>query len=165
MRTLCAVVEGVQAHPQKFWFVENPGKIRENLVNIPENPNKIPKYLGKIPENLGKNGAPVLQKNKWRPFIWRSHHENGRQKLHNFLGKLGQKSFAPAKICFFLNTRVKDRHLRVWPLLAPPPCVHQLWFIVCGVGAKALHINASYLPLVTHSFIGPTAMKLRQNRH
>jgi len=92
----------VQAHPQKFWFVENPGKIPENLGNIPENPKKIPKYLGKIPENLGKNGAqrcltstngvPVLQKSsKWRPFIWRSHHKNGRQKLHdNFLGKFGK---------------------------------------------------------------------------
>jgi len=84
-------VQGVQAHPQKFWFVENPGKILENFGNIPENPNKIPKYLGQIPENLGKNGAPVLQKNKWRPFIWMSHHKNGRQKLHyNFLGKFGK---------------------------------------------------------------------------
>jgi len=45
---------GVQAHPQKFCFVENPGKIPENVGKksenfgkIPENPNKIPKYLGK----------------------------------------------------------------------------------------------------------------------
>jgi len=34
---------GVQAHPYKFRFVENPGEISE--------------ILGKIPENLGKNGA------------------------------------------------------------------------------------------------------------
>jgi len=42
-------VQGVQAHPQKCGFVENP--------------NKIPKYLGKIPENSRKNGAQRLQKN------------------------------------------------------------------------------------------------------
>jgi len=40
----------VQAHPQKFRFVDNPGKIPENL-------GKIFKYLGTIAENLGKNGT------------------------------------------------------------------------------------------------------------
>jgi len=57
-------VQGLQAHPQTFWYVENPGKILENLGKIfenlgkiPENPNKLPKCLGRIPENLGKNGA------------------------------------------------------------------------------------------------------------
>jgi len=39
----------VQEYPQKFLFVENPGKISENL--------------SKIPENQGKNGAQRLQKN------------------------------------------------------------------------------------------------------
>ena len=73
-------VRGVQEHPQKFWFVENPNK---------------------IPENLGKNGAQCcltsknatqgLQKNRWRPYFWRSHHKNGWQKLHNnFLGTFGK---------------------------------------------------------------------------
>jgi len=33
-------VQGVQRHPQKFWFVEIPGKILENLGKIPENPGK-----------------------------------------------------------------------------------------------------------------------------
>jgi len=50
-------VQGVQAHPQKFRYLENPR-------NIPENPNKIPKYLGKISENLDKNGVQRPQKNK-----------------------------------------------------------------------------------------------------
>jgi len=67
-------------------FRQNPWKFGQNLWKfgkIPENPNKIPKYLGKIPENLGKNGAQRcltlnngaqgLQKNRWRPFFWRSH--------------------------------------------------------------------------------------------
>jgi len=76
-------VQRVQAHPQKFWFVENPGK-------IPENPNNLPKYLGKIPENLGKNGAQGLQKNKWRPFLEITP-QKGRQKLHdNCLGEFGK---------------------------------------------------------------------------
>jgi len=51
--TICQQ-QGVQAHPQKFLFVENLGKIPENL-------NKIPKYLGHNPENLVKNGAQHLQ--------------------------------------------------------------------------------------------------------
>jgi len=40
----------VQLHSQKFWFVENPGEICENLRKILEN-------LGKLSENTGKNGA------------------------------------------------------------------------------------------------------------
>jgi len=90
---------GVQAHPRKFWFVENPRKIHEKLDNISENPNKSLIYLGKIPENLGNigaqrcltsiHGAQGLQKNKWRPFLLRSRHKTGRQNLHdNFLGKI-----------------------------------------------------------------------------
>jgi len=51
----------VQAHPQKFWFAEN---------------------LGKIPENPGKNGtqrcllqkmAPKVCKKTHEEFFWRSH--------------------------------------------------------------------------------------------
>jgi len=98
-------VQGVQAHHQKFWFVENLGKIL--------------KCLGKIPENLGrngshrcltsKNGTQHLQKNKWRPF-WRWHQKGlnnlcgrkflGKSHATTFrasLGKFGQKSFAPSK--------------------------------------------------------------------
>jgi len=69
-----AGMQGAQAHPQKFWFVENPGKISENVGKnsenfgkIPENPNKIPKYLGTIPENLGKMAPNVVWLQKWRP--------------------------------------------------------------------------------------------------
>ena len=43
-------MQGVQAHPKKLLFVENPGKIPEKLGEIPEN-------LGKIPKNPGKDGA------------------------------------------------------------------------------------------------------------
>jgi len=52
-----AGVKGVQAHPQKFWFDENPGKICKNLGKMCENLCKIPEHLGKLPENTGMNGA------------------------------------------------------------------------------------------------------------
>ena len=65
---------GVQAHPQKFWFVENPGKIYENL--------------GKVPENLGKNGAQLcLTSNWWRPTL------GGEKQRKAFL------EVTPKKIC------------------------------------------------------------------
>ena len=44
--------EGVQVHPQKFWFVENSGKITENLGKIPENLGNIPKILAKVAPNV-----------------------------------------------------------------------------------------------------------------
>jgi len=37
---------GLQPHPRKFLFVENPGKIPENLGEIYENVRKIPEILG-----------------------------------------------------------------------------------------------------------------------
>jgi len=40
----------MQAHPQKFGFVEHLGKIHENVGKTSEN-------LRKIPKNTGKNGA------------------------------------------------------------------------------------------------------------
>ena len=64
------------AYPQKFWFVENPGK---------------------IPENLGKNGAQRCLTSKMAPNVFIKTSEdhfldvtpkNGRKMLHdNFLGK------------------------------------------------------------------------------
>ena len=93
-----AGVQGVQAHPQKFWFVEKPGKIRENLGKIYENVRKIPEHLGKLPENTGKNGACRIT---WRRFFWGVipkkglHDLCGRKYSHkkfpeNFLGKFGE---------------------------------------------------------------------------
>ena len=106
--------------PKSFDLLKIPknlGKICENFGKIPENPNKIPENLGKIPENLGKNGAQHcltskngaqgLQKNKWRPFVWRSHHKNGQKSCTTTfwasLGKFGQKSFAHPIICLLLH--------------------------------------------------------------
>jgi len=169
-------VQGVQVHPQKFWFIENLGK-------IPENPDKIPYYLGKILENLSKNGAqrcltsnmapnacrktskdhifgghtrPVtsLEHQEGRRVFWEGpknfelcpivldyvQHilsmggdkfsrgastpwlrawvtpKNSRQNLHdNVLGKFGQKSFAPPKICLLLHLwRKVETHLEIW---------------------------------------------------
>ena len=46
-------MQGVQVHPQQFWFGENPGKILQNLVEISEN-------LHKLRESMSKNGAQHL---------------------------------------------------------------------------------------------------------
>jgi len=110
-------VQGMQAHPQTFLFVENPARISENVGKIPENPNKIPKYLDKIPENLGengarrcltsRNGAQGLQKNKWRPFFGcHTKKTVGKSCTTTFWASLGnfvQKSFTPPKICLLLH--------------------------------------------------------------
>ena len=105
--------------PSKIWFVENLGKIPENL-------GKTSKNLGKIPEKLGKNGAQhclttknapiVFWKTQLRPFF-RGHTKNrsscslwekicGQKVYKNFrasLGKYWQKSFTPPKICLLLH--------------------------------------------------------------
>jgi len=110
---VCISPHDVFRHPQKFWFVENPGKILENLGKIPENPGKN----GGQHCLISKNSAQRLQRNTWRPFFggrtkkrssW-SLWEKCRQKLHkktfrSSLGKFGQKSFAPPKICLLLCT-------------------------------------------------------------
>jgi len=57
-------MQGVQAHPQKFWFVQNFGKTPENLGKASEN-------LGKIPENLGLNSWKSGQ--KWSPTFAEEH--------------------------------------------------------------------------------------------
>ena len=51
---------GVQTHPQKFWFGENPGKFSEN-------PGKISGNLGKICKNLHKFHTPWKCKQTWCP--------------------------------------------------------------------------------------------------
>ena len=80
---------GVQDHPQKFWFVESPGKIPENLGK-----NGAQCCL------TSKNGAQRLQKNM-KAFLevtpkkvfssWSLWEKISRQKSHNsFLGKFGE---------------------------------------------------------------------------
>ena len=98
----------VQMNSQKFWFVDNLGKISENLDKRPENPSK--------------NDAQHLWLQKWSPTFTEKKHEglflevatkNEFQKKNDFckfgsLGKFGQTSFPPPKFC-----------LRLWPQL---PC-------------------------------------------
>ena len=55
-----AGVQGVQAHPQKFWFVENPGKIRENLCKIYETVRKILENLSNNLKMLAKMAPNVV---------------------------------------------------------------------------------------------------------
>jgi len=51
----------VQAQPQKFWFVENPGKIPENL--------------GKFSENRAEKAANVVWFQKIAPNVCRKTYE------------------------------------------------------------------------------------------
>ena len=94
-----AGVQGVQAHPQKFWFVENLGIISEN-------PNKTLKYQCKIPENLGKNSAQGLQENKWRPFFGghtkKQSTKDEKQLFRQVWENLGKNALHPQKLaCSF----------------------------------------------------------------
>ena len=130
-------VQGVKAHPQKFWFIENtdkipenPGKIRENLSKIYEHVRKMPAILGKLHEIWIKwrptlfdfeKLAPKVERITLRPFylsqFWRSFQKrwNTRRKscpktLRASLGKSEQKSFAPPKSCLLVHdTYVLDQ--------------------------------------------------------
>ena len=103
-------VQGVKAHPQKLWFVENPGKIPENLSKIPEHP-KIPRPN---PWNSGQKCRPTLLDFKqWHPvfaekqvetIFWRK--TVGKSCTTTFwasVGEFGQNSFAPTKVCLVLH--------------------------------------------------------------
>jgi len=121
---------GVQAHPQKLWFVENPdqipenaGKIRPNVGKIYEHVCKIPEILGKLPEHTASNGAQrCLILINWRPTWGESHEDlflevipemicvggNTHTKscpksFRQCLGKFEQKYLAPPKICLLLH--------------------------------------------------------------
>ena len=48
---------GMQAHRQKFLFIENPGEIPENPGKILKNMVKIPASVRKISDNPWKNDA------------------------------------------------------------------------------------------------------------
>jgi len=95
----------VQAHPQKFGFVEIPGKIPENLGK-----HGTQRFL------TSNNCAQRFRKNKWRPFFGihtkRGLHDLcwgkfvGKSRTTTFwasLGIVGHKSFAPQKICLLLH--------------------------------------------------------------
>jgi len=99
-------VQGVQTHPQKFWFVGNLGRSLGNLGKIPENLGKIPENLGKIFENAGrngaqhclirKNGAQPLQKNtKTHETLFEVHTKKGLRDLcgRKFVGKCWTETF------------------------------------------------------------------------
>jgi len=106
-------VQGLQAHPQKFWVTENLGK-------NPENPckNSAQRCL------TSRNGAEGLHKNTWRPFFGgytkkRSSHDLcgrkfvGKSCTKNFSDKFGEiraESFAPKNLP--APTPMMKRHLR-----------------------------------------------------
>ena len=74
---------GGTSAPPKFWFGKNPGKISENLHELPE--------------NMSKNGAQhALIWKKWRP-KWHEELFFGGHFFWSFfqvsLGEFGQKSF------------------------------------------------------------------------
>ena len=85
-------MQGVQAHPQKFWFGENPGKIPRTLGKICENLRKIPKNLGKLLENTSKMATNVFsfEKNGGQYGL---HEKIFAQKVvQNFFGQVWGKS-------------------------------------------------------------------------
>jgi len=77
---------GEKAHPQKFWFVENLGKIYE----------KFAKYL-----KIRMKMAPNVGRTTWRLFLDVIPNMIcvGRNTHTNSLGKFGQKSLTSPKIC------------------------------------------------------------------
>ena len=106
---------GVQAHPLKFWFVKNPGKIPKNL-------GKTPEYLGKIrvkmaPNFVFKKRHPTFAEKHvktvslevtpkkgihvlcWRKFVGETRTNTFRTRL----GKFGPNSFAHPKISLLLH--------------------------------------------------------------
>jgi len=87
---------GVQAHPQKFWFVENPDR------------NGTQRCL------ISKTDARGLQKNTWRSFFFFLQ-KICKQKSHkNCSGNFGEiqaKSFAPPKIRLLLRHGRNDQKL------------------------------------------------------
>ena len=111
-------MQGLQAHPQKFWFAEN---------------------LGKSPENPGKNGAQRCLASKMAPKVHTKTHEKfflevtkkrgswscgrkfvGKSFTKNFSDKFGEiraKFFAPQKFAYSYTHDEK----------APPPPLSLFW--------------------------------------
>jgi len=102
---------GVQAHPQKFWFGENQGKISENLWKPSQNPWKSAQTPWKYGQKWRptcfdlKKMTPIVCGIQWRPFFG-GHPKNGRhekifaQKVKSFgssLEKFGQNPSHPQK--------------------------------------------------------------------
>ena len=112
-------VQGLQVHPQKFWFAENLGK-------SPENPgeNSAQRCL------TSKNGTHGLHKNTWRLFFggytkkrcsWSLCEKICRQKLHKKVcgqvwGNSGEILRTP-KFCLLLHLWWKGTSTPVAPLL------------------------------------------------
>ena len=108
----------------KSWFGDYSGKIPENPGKIHGNLGKIGKNFCKIAEDLGKMTPNVAWFEKlalnvcriaWRPIFGahpkrRSAWEKVRTKVTQFfrtsLGKFGQKSCVPPKICLLLHLRI-----------------------------------------------------------
>jgi len=90
-------VPGEQVLPQKFWFVENRGKMSKNLRKIPEiksrqNPSKCGQKWCPI-LFVFKKWRPALQKNIWRSFL--GHTRKGLRDLcgRKFVSKCHTKTF------------------------------------------------------------------------
>jgi len=127
-------VQEVQAHPQKFWFVENPGKslkIRAKSAEIwAKSVKTFAKYL-KIWTNSLKiwtEMVPDVCRINMKTFFWRSSRKqssweiipttSGPKLFRASLGKFGQKFFAPPKICPCSPTcsrRTENKTSCLWP--------------------------------------------------
>ena len=81
----------MQTQHQKFWFVENqgkipeiPGKISENVCKICENLRNIPENLSKLPENMCKNSAQ-------RCLIWKDGVQHLQRSQEDHFWRSSQK--------------------------------------------------------------------------
>ena len=133
-----AEVQEVQAHPQKFWFgenpckiPENPGKIRGNLGKICENLCKIPENLCKVPRNTIKNGAQraLIRKNGAQRPLLRKIGPNvvyfGRNGAQLWFDKNGAQNHM--KIFFLEVIRKTGLHEKIFAQKVAQNFLRQIW--------------------------------------
>ena len=79
-----AVVQGVKEHLQKFWFVENPGKVHENPLKSEQNLwkcSQIPEILGELPKNAEKLAPNVV-------WLWKIGTQCGKNHRKTFFSEV-----------------------------------------------------------------------------
>jgi len=116
--------------PQKFWFVENPGKIPENPCKSGQNYENV----RKLPDNTDKIGAQ-LGKNHMKTFFG-GHLINDeilkyshKELSENFSGKFGKNLCTPKFSCCYTYTLMlptmgilRRDNLELQPSPAPAFC-------------------------------------------
>jgi len=105
-RSRGAIGAGVQAHPQKFWFVKNSSKFAENLGKMGPSVLWFQNMAFNISRKTHKDlFLEVLSKKGLRDLwpLWINFVGKVPQNVIGKFGKFGQISFTPPKICLLLN--------------------------------------------------------------